>query len=172
MRLSEKLTALFGRPKRKTKNEIIAGLQADLQQAYKDQVYGFFLDGPPTFVQGDQAGEVCELITAADLNKWFPKPTLRCTFCGTKGMSHGLRTPHTTLQHDLWIEERRIKDCCGYDVYYRMQEETNRYAVFADSAVALTVEEALILQRLLKGYVVGPDARKVLDKINTVKEQA
>jgi hypothetical protein len=37
--------------------------------------------------------------------------------------------------------------------------------------IFLTNDEALILQKLLRGYVVGPAARKVLDKINSVEDQ-
>jgi hypothetical protein len=36
--------------------------------------------------------------------------------------------------------------------------------------ITLTKEEALILQKLLKGWVVGPSAQKVLDKLNAIKE--
>jgi Carboxypeptidase regulatory-like domain len=43
-------------------------------------------------------------------------------------------------------------------------------AVPTASGIVLTKSEVLILQKLLKGYVVGPSARAVLDKINAVKE--
>lgn len=96
---------------KRSKDKIIAGLERAVADALAGQVYGFFLDGPPAFMQGNEATEVCDIITADDLNRWFPK-----------------------------------------------------------DGITLSKSEALILQKLVRGYVVGPSARAVLDKLNSVKE--
>lgn len=97
---------------------IAESYKTEMIRAQAGQVYSFHEEAWPIFVQGDKAMELCELVTAEYVQKWYD-------------MAH--------------LPDLKIA--------------TN------DIVAVLTKEEAQFLNMLLRGYVVGPAGRTILEKI-------
>lgn len=74
--------------------------------------------------------------------------------------------------YSLRIEKDGYSGFASSRVEIKRGEICNYADVFlvSDPGITFTKAEALILQKLLKGYIVGPDGQKVLDKLNSIKE--
>jgi hypothetical protein len=87
--------------------------------------------------------------------------TLRCKF-GTNCP----QGPHSTAQHLLKAHGYKIG---FYSHYQEVLDAVNRDAAQCGDGVVFTKTEALLLQKLVRGVVVGPSVQKALDKLNSVK---
>jgi hypothetical protein len=72
------------------------------------------------------------------------------------------------------IDTERQRALTMNDMYGRLtiseaEVPAPRYQHQDHLPVVLSRDEVLILQKLLKGFVVGPSGRAVLDKLNAVK---
>jgi hypothetical protein len=74
---------------------------------------------------------------------------------------------HSTAQHILLAHGHKIKNVTHYEELVAAVDRDA--AVQNGDEVVLSRDEALVLQKLLSGWVVGPSAQAVIDKLRTVK---
>lgn len=91
-------------------------------------------------------------------------PALECKF-GTDCIKR--LGPHSTAQHFLSVHGYKIG---FFNRYQEVLDAVNRDAAQGGDGIVFTKGEALLLQKLVRGVVVGPSVQKALDKLNAVKE--
>jgi hypothetical protein len=90
-------------------------------------------------------------------------PALECKFCGPIPANG---QPHSTAQHFLLVFGRYLENNTHYK---ELVAAVDRDAAQGGDGIVLSKEEALILQRLLSGWVVGPSAQAVIDKLKSTR---